>query len=155
MRCFAITSCVVSVLVASQARADGALSPKVLAEIKDATVFIHIEKDKEVVWRVVANREGRYNLSIVGAGQPASKQVTVSEGLARVSPIRLRDSFWERILSSAEPALPNDSLIQSIAITYPPRNVTLAGWKFNWIVLFFVISLVAGFIFKTVLRIQV
>ena len=116
---------------------------------------VHIEKDKEVVWRVVANREGRYNLSIVGAGQPASKQVTVSEGLARVSPIRLRDSFWERILSSAEPALPNDSLIQSIAITYPPRNVTLAGWKFNWIVLFFVISLVAGFIFKTVLRIQV
>ena len=116
---------------------------------------VHIEKDKEVVWRVVANREGRYNLSIVGAGQPASKQVTVSEGLARVSPIRLRDSFWERILSSAEPALPNDSLIRSIAITYPSRNVTLAGWKFNWIVLFFVISLVAGFIFKTVLRIQV
>lgn len=116
---------------------------------------VHIAKDNEVVWRVVANRDGLYNLSIVGAGQPVSKQVTVSRGLARVSPIRLRDSFWERILSSAEPALPNDSLIQSIAITYPPRNITLAGWKFNWIVLFFVISLVSGFIFKTLLRIQV
>jgi hypothetical protein len=124
-------------------------------ELATSAPPVHVEKDKEVAWRVVANREGRYNLSIVGAGQPASKQVIVSGGLAKVSPVRLRDNFWERMFSSAEPALPNNSPIQSIGITYSPREVTLAGWQFNWIVLFFVLSLVAGFIFKTVLRIQV
>lgn len=116
---------------------------------------VHIARDNEVVWRVVANREGRYNLSIVGAGQPAAKQVTVSEGLAKISPVRLRDSFWARMFSSAEPALSDNGPIQSIGITYSPRDITLAGWQFNWILLFFVLSLVAGFIFKAWLRIQV
>src|SRR2546430_10307565 len=49
----------------------------------------------------------------------------VSGGLAKVSPIRLRDNFWERMFSSSEPALPNNSPIQSIGITYSPREVTL------------------------------
>jgi len=109
----------------------------------------------EVVWRVVAQREGQFDIHIAAAGQTASKQVVVSPGLARVSPVRLRGNFWERVITSGEPALAENSPIQSIAITYPPRVINFAWMEWNWIVLFFVISLVAGFIFKSVLGIQV
>jgi hypothetical protein len=116
---------------------------------------VHIPNDKEVVWRVIAQREGQYDIHIAAAGQTVSKQVVVSPGLARISPVRLRGSFWERVFTSGEPALEENSPIQSIAVTYQPRNINFAWMAWNWIVLFFVISLIAGFIFKSALGIQV
>ncbi len=124
-------------------------------ELVSSAPAVHIPKDKEIVWRVAAQREGQYDIHIVAAGQTASKQVVVSPGLARVSPVRLRGSFWERMFTSGEPALTENSPIRSIAITYPPRVINFAWMEWNWIVLFFVISLIAGFIFKSVLGIQV
>jgi hypothetical protein len=124
-------------------------------ELVSSAPAVHIPKEKEVVWRVVAQGEGKYDIHIAAAGQTASKQVVVSPGLARISQVRLRGNFWERMLSSGEPALAESSPIQSIAITYPPRVIDFAWMEWNWIVLFFVVSLIAGFIFKSVLGIQV
>ncbi len=76
-------------------------------------------------------------------------------GLARISPLRLRRNFWERMFTSGEPALADNSPVQSIAINYPPRVIGFAWMEWNWIVLFFVVSLIAGFIFKSVLGIHV
>jgi hypothetical protein len=103
----------------------------------------------------VAEREGQYEIKIAAAGQTVSKQVVVSPQLARVSPVRLKDNFWERLFTSSEPALADNSPVQSIAISYPPREITFAWMQWNWILLFFVVSLIAGFIFKSVLGIQV
>jgi hypothetical protein len=116
---------------------------------------VHVPKDNEVVWRVVAEREGQYEIKIAAAGQTVSKQVVVSPGLARVSPVRLKDNFWERMFTSDESALAENSPVQSIAISYPPRVISFAWMEWNWIVLFFVVSLIAGFIFKSALGIQV
>jgi len=124
-------------------------------ELASTAPAVHIPNDKEVVWRVAAQREGQYEIHIVAAGKTASKQVVVSPGLARISPVRLRGNFWERMFASGEPALTGNSPIQSITITYSPRIINFAWMEWNWIVLFFVVSLVAGFIFKSVFGIQV
>ncbi|HXP17644.1 MAG TPA: hypothetical protein VN868_11115 [Terriglobales bacterium] len=116
---------------------------------------VHLTGDKEVVWRLVAERAGQYDVNVAAGGQTAAKQVVVSPGLARVSPIRLQDNFWARMLMSGEPALATGSPVQSIAVTYPPRIIRFAWLEWNWIALFFVVSLMAGFFFKTVLGIQV
>ncbi len=116
---------------------------------------VHIPATKELVWRVVANQDGNYALNLLANGQTVSKQVVVSQGVSRVSPVRLRDNFWERMLSSGEAALPNSSPIQSISILYPARDINFLGWQINWIVLFFILSLIAGFIFKSALGIQI
>jgi hypothetical protein len=124
-------------------------------QLASSAPAVHILRDKEVVWRLVAQREGQYDIHFAAAGQTVSKQVVVSPGLARVSPVRLRGKFWERIVTSGEPALAENSPIQSIAITYQPRVINFVWMEWNWMVLFFVVSLVAGFIFKSVLGIQV
>jgi hypothetical protein len=116
---------------------------------------VHVPKDKEVVWRVVAQSAGEYEIKVAAAGQTFSKQVVISPGLARVSPVRLKDSFWERMFVSGESALADNSPVQSIAVTYPPRVINFTWMEWNWIVLFFVVSLIAGFIFKSALGIQV
>ena len=116
---------------------------------------VHVPADEQVVWRVAAQRDGRYDIHLAAAGATVSKQVVVATGLARISPVRLRGNFWERMFTSGEPALAENSPVQSIAISYPPRVINFAWMEWNWIVLFFVVSLIAGFIFKSVLGIQV
>jgi len=129
------------------------------ADLTSSAPAVHIstdkDQDKEIVWRVAAQRAGKYEIHIVTAGQKVSKQVVVSLGLARISPVRLRDNFWKRLFASGEAPLADNSPVQSISITYPPRLITFAGMEWNWIVLFFVASLISGFFFKTVLGIQV
>jgi hypothetical protein len=124
-------------------------------ELSSTAPAVHSMKDNQVVWRVMAERAGRYDISITTAGQTVSKQVTVSPGLARISPVRLRGSFWERMFSSGEAALADGSPVQSITVSYPPRVIYFAWMEWNWIVLFFVVSLIAGFIAKSALGIQV
>lgn len=124
-------------------------------ELSSSAPAVHVPKDKEVVWRVVAERAGQYNIQVTASGQTVSKQVVVAPGLARVSPVRLKDNFWERMFTSGEPALAENGPVQSIAINYPPREISFAWMEWNWIVLFFVVSLIAGFIFKSALGIQV
>ena len=116
---------------------------------------VHVPADNEVVWRVVAEKQGAYDVNIAAAGQTVAKHIVVSPEVSRVSPIRLRGRFWERMLYSAEPALPDNSPVESVAVTYPPRTIEFAWMEWNWIVLFFVLSMVAGFIFKEVLGIEI
>jgi uncharacterized membrane protein (DUF106 family) len=124
-------------------------------EITTTAPAVHVPATREIVWRLAANKEGAYEVKVAAAGQSATKRVHVSSELARLSPVRLRGHFWERMFSSAEPALPENSPVESIAINYPERTIDIAGYEINWIWLFFILSMIAGFIFKELLGIQV
>lgn len=118
---------------------------------------VHVSAENEAVWRLVASQEGEYEVTIVTGNQSAVKTVRVSSQLAHVSPERLRDHFWERMFLSGEPALPANGPVESITVDYPDRSIPLgiADWEMNWIWLFFVLSMIAGFIFKELLGIKV
>jgi len=124
-------------------------------EITMTAPAVHIPAENEIVWRLAGSREGKYEVKIAAAGQSAAKAVCVGRNLARISTVRLRGHFWERMFSSAEAALPGNSPIESISINYPDRQIEIAGYGMNWIWLFFVLSMVAGFIFKELLGIQI
>jgi len=116
---------------------------------------VHVPAENEIVWRLVGSKEGKYEVKIVAGGQSAAKAVCVGGDMPRISTVRLRGHFWERMFSSAEPALAKDSPIESISINYPDRNIEVAGYGMNWIWLFFILSMVAGFIFKELLGIKI
>ena len=137
------------------AEAMNALSLDLPAEIAMTAPAVHIADQNDVVWRLAASREGEYEINVVAGGDNLTKTVRVSSELARVSAVRLRGHFWERLFTSGEPALPADGAVESIAIRYPERNIEIAGYEINWIVLFFVLSMIAGFLFKELLGIQI
>jgi uncharacterized membrane protein (DUF106 family) len=116
---------------------------------------VHVPASNEIVWRLVGSRDGNYEVKIAAAGESAAKAVCVGSDLPRISTVRLRGHFWERMFSSAEPALPENSPIESIAINYPDRNIDVAGYGINWIWLFFILSMAAGFVFKELLGIKI
>ena len=88
-------------------------------------------------------------------GESFTKQVVVSPDVERLSPVRLRDHLLDRWLTSGEAALPASSAVESIDVNYPPRDIHFAWIDWNWIVLFFVLSMIAGFIFKELLGIEI
>jgi hypothetical protein len=116
---------------------------------------VHIPASNDIVWRLAGAKDGRYEVKIGSGGQSAEKAVCVGSDMPRISTVRLRGHFWERMFSSAEPALPQNSPIDSITVNYPDRNIEVAGYGMNWIWMFFILSMVAGFIFKELLGIQI
>jgi uncharacterized membrane protein (DUF106 family) len=124
-------------------------------ELLTTAPAVHVPADREVVWRVVPEKDGKYDIQVVASGQTLSKSVVVSGDVGRVSPIRIRGHFWERLFNSGEQELPERSPVESIAVNYPSRDINFFGYEANWILAFFVLSLVAGFIFKEVLGIEI
>jgi len=116
---------------------------------------VHAIADNEVTWRVVAIRDGDYVINVQTPSLTFSKSVVIGSGLRRLSPVRLSGHFWERMLFSAESALEPNNLINAINVQYPERDIAFAGFEWNWIWLFFVLSLVAGFAFKSILGIEI
>jgi hypothetical protein len=116
---------------------------------------VHVAADHEVAWRLLGTTDGKFDLKVASGGQTVVKNLSVGEGLPRISPVRYRGHFWERIFSSAEPVVPEGSPIESMTVAYPERTIDVFGYEMNWIWLFFILSMIAGFIFKELLGIQV
>jgi hypothetical protein len=132
-----------------------ALSLNLPPEVTMTAPPVHVPAENLVVWRLRAEEAGHYEVKVSAGAQSAAKTICVGTGLARISPVRLRGQFWNRMLSSAEPAISADSPIEAISVNYPDRNIEIAGYGINWIVLFFVLSMIAGFAFKEILGIQI
>jgi hypothetical protein len=116
---------------------------------------VHVPAENEIVWRVVPARNGDYVVNVQASARTFSKSVVVGSGMPRLSTVRLRGRFWERLFYSAEPALPESNVVDAITVQYPARAIAFAGFEWNWIWLFFVLSLAAGFLFKSILGIEI
>jgi uncharacterized membrane protein (DUF106 family) len=122
---------------------------------------VHVAAENSAVWRLEASKQGKYEIKILAGSQSTTKDVLVgndvgnNNDLPRISTVRLRGNFWGRMLSSAEPAIPEGFPIESISINYPDRNIEIAGYGMNWIWLFFILSMIAGFIVKEILGIKI
>ena len=116
---------------------------------------VHEPRENKVTWRLIADKTGEYTVNLQVADQLFAKRVIVGSGMRRLSPVRLRGKLWERFFVSAEPTLPADKSVEAIDVQYPAREIAFAGMEWNWIWLFFVLSMAAGFLFKSILGIEI
>ena len=115
---------------------------------------LRITAKREMDWRVKALKEGSFTLTIKVADRVFQKELTVSTGLARVTPERRRGRLIERLWSPGEALLPQDSPVDAITVRYRPRTFELFGWETHWLVLFFLGSLAAGYALQGVFRVR-
>ncbi len=110
-----------------------------------ATPAVWIPSERELAWRLRAQAWGDYELKLRVGDKEYSKTAQVSKLVRRRSPERLEARLLNELLYPAEDPLPSESPIASIALGYPEDSVSLLGWHVQWIVAFFVLSVVFAF----------
>lgn len=104
--------------------------------------------EKELVWRVVAERPGSYELKLQAGGEPLAKSSVSSGQVVRRSPIRVGTSFFDQLLYPAEDPVPAASAVESITLGYPEAEVSLFGWHTHWIIAFLILTIIFAFALK-------
>jgi hypothetical protein len=104
-----------------------------------------IPSQHQLAWRLAAERGGDYAVTVRVGDASETKSVRVAEGVVRRSPLRVGGNLLDQLVYPAEAPLPGDSMIRSISLSYPERDVDVFGWPLHWMIVFFALTLVFGF----------
>jgi hypothetical protein len=110
--------------------------------IRIETPAVWIPSLREAAWRIAAEGSGDYELTVQADGNAVTKRVRVSNAVVRRSPVRADRGFLNQLQYPSEAPLPDDSPVESIAVTYPRRDVSVLGRDVPWLVVFFAFSIV-------------
>ncbi len=116
---------------------------------------LRIPAEKEIDWRVQAEKHGQFAVDVVLAGDAFSKHVSVADQIHRLSTTRVRASLLGQLLYPGEPPLPAAGPLDSIEVGYPRRSVNFGFFQSAWLIPFIVLSLVAGYAVKGLLRTEI
>lgn len=113
---------------------------------------VRIAEEREIAWRIRAEREGRFTLRVLASGQAFEKQMVVSRDLAALPAARVEGALRQTLFYPGESALGSGAPVESIEIGYRRRQIEVAGYEISWPLPFFVLSLAAAFAMKPVLK---
>ncbi len=109
----------------------------------------------EQAWRVRATGSGSGPIAVRVEGQTELKQLSVGNGMARLSLLRTQSSFWNDALHPSEPPLANAGPLTRIEINYPARQLLFWGSEIHWTIAAVVLMMMFGLILGRVFGVQV
>lgn len=109
----------------------------------------------EVVWRVRAEKPGRHELTVRSAGASVTKEVVVGGGWGPVSTLKTGRGVLEMLLYPGERPIDASQAVRAVEVDYPPLSIRAFGFGVDWMIFFFVASIVFGFLFKKPLGIEI
>ncbi len=125
-------------------------------ELTIETPPLRIQEFGEIDWRFSAREHGIHKLSLKMDGETVTKKVSVAQKpLSKISPIKTEKSFIRQLLYPSESPIRDDLPVRSIEIQYPARNMNLFGWHIHWLIVYFVLSIVFGFAFKGIFKVEI
>lgn len=127
---------------------------QVPAEFVVETPAFRSVHSNEVAWRVKALRAGRGMMQLNSGAATAEKEITASASMKKVSPKRVENRFWDRVLFPGEESLSKDSPISEVRVDYPRRSLNFFGWEINWLVALFVASIGFALLVKRPFRVE-
>jgi hypothetical protein len=133
-----------------------AMSVEPPPQIMIETPPLRIEDEAEIDWRVKAKETGLGRLTLVIGGETIVKDVAVgAKSLTRISTIRVGRNVLDQVFNPGERPLPSGSLVRSVELKYPAARMDLFGWHLHWLVVYFVLSIIFGFAFKGVFKVEI
>jgi len=119
------------------------------------TAGVCVAERKEIVWRVRGDTAGIYEVVIHNGDERFSKTLVVGDMMARTSSVKPQATFGAAIFEPGESPLPPGSVLETIEVAYKSAAVPFLWWRMNWLVLFFILSIVFGFLVKGPLGVEV
>jgi hypothetical protein len=105
------------------------------------TPAVWMPSQRELAWRLRAQKPGDYEVKVSIGEETLQKTVEVDHGLGRRSPLRPARTFAAQLLHPGEDPLPQASAVESIGVGYPAGSLPVFGWRFHWLTVFCVLSL--------------
>jgi hypothetical protein len=134
------------VMPATQVRLEAPPGVKLLTQVRGP--------GGEIAWRVKLEQAGTHELKIHLGDEVVTKTLQVGGDAGRM-PV-MRTQGFEAALFPAEPALPGDSKLYSVGVTYPTRDIGwMPGGEAGLLGTFFVLSIVAGLALKGVFKVTI
>jgi uncharacterized membrane protein (DUF106 family) len=117
---------------------------------------LRIEESREINWRFKAIQPGVQEFQVTIGGETVTKKVSVAQKpLSKISPLKTNKKFLDQVMYPAESPIRSHIPVQSIEIQYPGKSMNLFGWKIHWIIVYFALSIIFGFAFKGVFKVQI
>ena len=117
---------------------------------------LRIEEKREVNWKLFAKETGIHELSMTVNGHRIVKKVAVAQKpLSKISPVKIRRNFMAELFNPGEAPLPANHPIKSLEIKYPLNYMSLFGWRIHWLIVYFALSIIFGFAFKGVFKVEI
>lgn len=137
----------------------GSLS-KVNIEVDKGLVIdappLRIQETGEINWRIKAKETGVHIITVKAGGESFQKRFVVSEKpLALLSPLKVGKNFWDVLLNPGEKPLSKNAPVKEIGINYSSAEIDFFGWQTHWLVVFFILSMVAGFACKGFFKVEI
>jgi uncharacterized membrane protein (DUF106 family) len=124
------------------------------SEAIDVTLGPANMSDRTVYWNVVGKTPGTWTLAFQAGETAAEKEIAVGDDFRRVSIKRPARDWEELVLHPWEAPFARESIVQAIEIDYPERTGWTSGTN-NWIIFWFIASMVAAFVFKPLLNVNI
>jgi len=128
---------------------------EVPAGLRAETPDVWVAAESQLLWRLVAEREGDYDLALDVAGTRLTKSVRVTPRTVRLSPVRVDSGFVSQLLYPAEPPLPAGGPVRAVHLSYPDREVDVLGLGLHWMIPFFVLSIVFAFALRGLFKVTI
>jgi len=116
---------------------------------------LRIKEEKAIYWRIKALNPGKYYLEFILNSDILNKIIVVDDRLARLSVKKVSPNLLQQVLYPAEKSFPKNLGIDYIEINYPSISYNLFGFQIHWLVIFFVVSILTGFLLKKVFRVEI
>lgn len=117
---------------------------------------LRIEEEGEVSWRIRVKEKGLQTLTFKINGQNFSKIVEADQKpLTKISAFKVHRNFIDELYRPGEPPLTKDLPVRTVEIKYPSKGMNLFGWHIHWIIVYFVLSIIFGFAFKGVFKVEI
>jgi hypothetical protein len=124
--------------------------------LRAETEAVWVRAESQLVYRLVAERDGDYELGLAIGGSPrVTKTVRVTARTVRLSPVRVDRGFLSQLLYPAEPPLPPGSPVRAIHLSYPEREVFVLGHGMHWMIPFFALSIAFAFALRGVFKVTI
>ena len=117
---------------------------------------VRIADLSEIAWRIKALEPGPAGLIFRVAGKTLTKSVVITgRPLAKVSSLGVAGSAVKEFLYPGEKPLPGGTPVRAIEVLYTSRNLNFLGIGVNWLVAYFILSVIFGFAFKGVFKVEI
>lgn len=117
---------------------------------------LRIDAENEMNWSLEAKENGSQVLVLKVGGKSISKRVEVSrKPLAKVSGIKIRRNFFDELLNPGEKPIPSELPLKKIEVAYPAKSMSIFGWNIHWIITYFFLSIIFGFSFRRLFKVEI